>query len=569
MIRILGALLLAAASGCWAAPFAYFGKSHGITVVDVATHQVAGEWALGMPVSYVRFSGTAERAFARMADGTVMILDTQARQPVGRLPTYVQDFVVSPSAPILYGVHRTQLHEGPPGPTFSVHSTSTGELIRSFRMYGGMDDMAFTPSGEHIVIVGGLAVHLLEAASSRVLASIPLPQSNVAAKVAVHPDGRSVYVFDNSTMRVLALPSFMEVASIPVGGFSSHVAMHPQGTRLYASSYYEGNLRVIDTATRSVVATIPACPQAWAVDVTPDGSSVYLVCAGRIEVYSTATHARIATVPVSGGATGAFIGPTSSSASAAPGPATGLWWNPAESGWGVHLTQRRDTVFAAWFTYDATGLPKWYVASSCTMDRQLSCPTCLEDSFCSGELYETTYNGRYFSDRFEPGTVQLRNVGVVQIFFRDKDNARMSYAVGGRTRTVPISRQPIRPSPGVPAIDYTDLWWNPAEPGWGLGVSQQGDVMFLTWFAYDDSARHTWLIASNCAVEADGKGCVGEIYRTSGPPGPSASDTFDPPRVRATRVGTAELSFGDANNGVLRYTVDGISGTKAITRQLF
>ena len=50
-----------------------------------------------------------------------------------------------------------------------------------------------------------------------------------------------------------------------------------------------------------------------------------------------------------------------------PGALSGLWWDSAESGWGLHITQRRNILFAAWFTYDAAGNPKWYVASSCTM----------------------------------------------------------------------------------------------------------------------------------------------------------------------------------------------------------
>ena len=30
------------------------------------------------------------------------------------------------------------------------------------------------------------------------------------------------------------------------------------------------------------------------------------------------------------------------------------------------------------------------------------------------------------------------------------------------------------------ATEYTDLWWNPAESGWGLTITHQGNVLFLT-----------------------------------------------------------------------------------------
>jgi hypothetical protein len=63
-----------------------------------------------------------------------------------------------------------------------------------------------------------------------------------------------------------------------------------------------------------------------------------------------------------------------------------------------------------------------------------------------------------------------------------------------------------------------------------------------------------------------GNSCAGTLYRTTGPPfGP----TFDPNAVHAISVGTVSLSFTDANNATLSYTVDGVSGTKSITRQTF
>ena len=63
-----------------------------------------------------------------------------------------------------------------------------------------------------------------------------------------------------------------------------------------------------------------------------------------------------------------------------------------------------------------------------------------------------------------------------------------------------------------------------------------------------------------------GSGCTGPLYRTTGPPfGP----TFNPAMVQVITVGTVSLAFTDAGNGTLTYTVNGVSGSKAITRQLF
>lgn len=40
---------------------------------------------------------------------------------------------------------------------------------------------------------------------------------------------------------------------------------------------------------------------------------------------------------------------------------SGHWWNPAEPGWGLSLSRGPSgALFAAWFTYDAAGMPDWY-----------------------------------------------------------------------------------------------------------------------------------------------------------------------------------------------------------------
>ena len=86
---------------------------------------------------------------------------------------------------------------------------------------------------------------------------------------------------------------------------------------------------------------------------------------------------------------------------------------------------------------------------------------------------------------------------------------------------------------------------------------------------YDNSGFPTWLVASDCVVNASGNGCSGTLYRTLGPPGPAASLTFDPARVSVSVAGHIDVAFTDRDNGIVTYTVDGVAGAKAITRQLF
>ena len=244
----------------------------------------------------------------------------------------------------------------------------------------------------------------------------------------------------------------------------------------------------------------------------------------------------------------------------APGKLTGLWWNAAESGWGIHFTRRGSHVFAAWYTYDAAGTPKWYVASDCAM----AAGATETSGSCSGDLYEVHGPSFLANAAFDSSRVSVNPAGTLKVAFTDANSATMTYTLAGQTRTVPLTRQVFQSGTTPPAVDYTDLWWNPSESGWGMAVSHQYGVMFLAWFVYDGSGNPVWYVASNCTVS--GSSCSGKLYRTTGP---AFGPTFDPSRVQVFEVGTVTATFGDANSGSLSYTIDGVTSSKKIQRQLF
>jgi len=245
----------------------------------------------------------------------------------------------------------------------------------------------------------------------------------------------------------------------------------------------------------------------------------------------------------------------SAPAPALPGAITGLWWNPNESGWGIHFTQRGGNIFAAWYTYDATGNPKWYVAT-CTGMTGTS-------GTCNGSLLEV--NGpTFFGVTFVPiSSNQVSTAGTLKLTFTDANNGSMNYTVGSVTRTVAVVRQPVGVGTLTPAVDYSDLWWNPNESGWGMAMAQQNANIFLAWYVYDATGKPVWYVASNCTV--NGSSCSGALYSTTGPPfGPTFSGS-----IHVATAGSVIVSFIDANDAVLSYTVGGVTATKTITRQLF
>jgi hypothetical protein len=240
-----------------------------------------------------------------------------------------------------------------------------------------------------------------------------------------------------------------------------------------------------------------------------------------------------------------------------PAALSGLFFNPNESGWGVNFTQRGSNVFAAWYTYDTNGNPKWYV-STCAMNGGATGTT----GTCSGALYEVS-GPTFFGTAFDPARANAVQAGNLQVTFTDTNNASMTYTgVAGQTRTVQITRQPLAAG-AVPGVNYTDLWWNSNESGWGMAITQQASTIFLAWYVYDANARPTWYVAT-CSVS--GSSCSGSLLQTVGP---HFGPTFDSSQVHSSQAGSISVNFTDPNNAMITYTVNGLSASKNVTRQIF
>ena len=113
--------------------------------------------------------------------------------------------------------------------------------------------------------------------------------------------------------------------------------------------------------------------------------------------------------------------------------------------------------------------------------------------------------------------------------------------------------------------NYTALWWNPNESGWGININHQSSIIFATLFSYDDDGSPMWLVMPRGDRQASDGSYSGPLYRTTGP----AFNTTPWRAATAAEVGTMRISFGSESNATLTYSVNGRSVTKSISRQLF
>jgi len=239
---------------------------------------------------------------------------------------------------------------------------------------------------------------------------------------------------------------------------------------------------------------------------------------------------------------------------------TDLWWNPNEPGWGININHQDNTLFATVFTYDANGAPMWLVMSNGAR---------LGAGSYQGTLYRMT--GPAFNAVPFAGATPSP-VGTLRVDFTDHSHGTLSYAMNGAQVTKAITRQVFSSAPTCTwsAFDrgfsdnVQDLWWNPAEPGWGVNLTQQGSTLFATLFTFDANGQGLWLVMSG-GTPAGTSGYSGPLYQTTGPAFNATPWTAATPH----QVGTMTLSFTDGNDGTLQYTYNGVSVSKPITRQVF
>ena len=72
-------------------------------------------------------------------------------------------------------------------------------------------------------------------------------------------------------------------------------------------------------------------------------------------------------------------------------------------------------------------------------------------------------------------------------------------------------------APLARAANYTDIWWNPSESGWGMTLSHHNDQIFGVWYVYDTDGKPLWVVMSDGVFSNDGRTFTGNVYRTTGP----------------------------------------------------
>jgi hypothetical protein len=266
-----------------------------------------------------------------------------------------------------------------------------------------------------------------------------------------------------------------------------------------------------------------------------------------------------------------FAGATGTVPASVPAPTIfnvqALWWNDpdaSEGGWGINITHQSNTLFVAWFTYDADGKGMWLFMSDASMSATIP-------NTYTGTILRAT--GAPFS-AYDPAQFKNSPVGSGTFTFTDAGHGTFTYTVNGITQTKHIKRfdfgtPPTCDQSAAAATNFTDLWWRSpdnSESGWGVNLVQQGNIIFMSWFTYGADGKDMWLYASSLQ-RTTGNTFTGELVRNTGQA--FSTSPWNNANVHAGVVGTATFTFSDTSNGTFAYTADGVTQTKPIKRFVY
>lgn len=183
-----------------------------------------------------------------------------------------------------------------------VVSTATNTIIGNIPVGDQPRGLAVSTDGfVYVANDGDGTISVIDTSTNTVVATDATPVE--PQDIAFTPDGTTAYVADYANIvPVYETTGHTLTTTISVACCNRTVAVTPDGTRAYVGGDNSGVLRVIDTATNSVVATIGhGLWNPFEMAMAPDGTYLYVATfTNKVTVVNTATNTVDYTVAVPG-----------------------------------------------------------------------------------------------------------------------------------------------------------------------------------------------------------------------------------------------------------------------------
>lgn len=409
-------------------------------------------------------------------------------------------------------------------------------------------------------------VSLLDIASHTASSNI-LNVGAIPVGVAVHPSGIKAYVTNqgHNTISVIDTATHRVIATVdvaPVGQGPAGVAITPDGRKAYVANYVTDKVSVIDTVTDTVLRTVtlPAGskPIGVAAIKKADGTQqVFVANSGNntVSVVDTATDTVAYTTYTDVGPHGVAAKPDGAKVYVANSTSNSVTVIDTGTYLSAGVSLGASAIKPQGIAVKPDGTEVYVVNNGSSSVSVIN----TADNTLSATL--TGLGTLPYSVAFNPSgsLAYVTNSGSSNVSIIDT-------ATRSVVDTVSVGTTPYALGQFVgPASPYRGLWWNPNEDGWGMSVTQHGSMIFVAAYTYNQAGQPTWYVMSNCPV--GGTSCTGDLYEVTG--GKLPTVPWSGSGLKVTSVGTGTLTFAGADSATFGFTINGVAGSKTISRQVF
>ncbi len=268
--------------------------------IDAQTRRVVATRSVARKASHMALDAAAKRLFIADSEaGEVIALraaDLQIEQrwpaPGGpQLPLVSPDGIVCVTGPVSGTLTIARPHAG----EYGVQTVAVGAYPH---------DPLLTQDGAHIFVpcAGGSELVKVRLADGGVVGRCEVGDG--PSHLALHPDGARVYSANSWDGTVTCVTTDGEaVASAASGGWAHAIEATPDGRWVYAANFMDDTLAVFDAATLERVALLATDAYPHGLDVSPDGR--YVIATGFasdcLRVFDAEAHREIARIEVGRG----------------------------------------------------------------------------------------------------------------------------------------------------------------------------------------------------------------------------------------------------------------------------